>query len=82
MFGTGKISSSTLRNSMPRKTEGRKSVTTQVSDDTHLRLKTFAEENYWSISKAVEVLIEKGLQGFKTKSLPKPSGKITKNTKN
>jgi len=50
---------------MPRKTEGRKSVTTQVSEETHLLLKAYAEENYWSLSKAVEVLVEKGLEGFK-----------------
>lgn len=49
---------------MPRKTEGRKSVTTQVSDETHLRLKAYAEENYWSLSKAVEVLVERGLEAF------------------
>jgi hypothetical protein len=53
---------------MPRKTEGRKSVTTQVSDETHSLLKAYAEENYWSLSKAVEVLVEKGLKGFRTKS--------------
>jgi hypothetical protein len=58
---------------MPRKIEGRKSVSTLVSDETHARLKAYAEENYWSLSKAVEVLIEKGLTGFKIKPEPKAS---------
>jgi hypothetical protein len=49
---------------MPRKKPGRKSITTSIPEETHERLKEWAEENYWSVSKAVEVLIERGLKGL------------------
>jgi hypothetical protein len=50
---------------VPRKSPGKKSVTTQLSEDTHSLLKRWAEENYWSVSKAVEVLVERGLANYK-----------------